>query len=58
MGKILGGVSGDSVWLKSLAEHDNVDNLVQLTCSASDLSHTLSPQTPFISYVSQEKNTC
>ncbi len=26
MGKILGGVSIESVWLKSLAKHDNVDN--------------------------------
>ena len=65
MGKILGGVSGESVWLKSLAELDNVDNFAQLTCSASDFSHTLSPQTPFIlyhknlwaSYVSQGKDT-
>ncbi len=48
MGKILDGVSSESVWLKSLAEHDNVDNFVQLACSASDFYHTLSPQTPFV----------
>ena len=42
MGKTLGGVSGESVWLKSLAEHDIVDNFVQLTCSASDFYYTLS----------------
>ena len=48
--KILGGVSGESVWVKSLGEHDNVDNFVQLTCSVRDFNHTLSPQTLFISY--------
>ncbi len=45
MGKILRGLSDESVWLKSLAEHDNV---YKLTCSASDLNHTLSAQNPFI----------
>ncbi len=63
MGKILGGVSGESVWSKSLGEHDNVDTFVQLTCSVRDFNHTLSPQTPFIlyhrkpwaQYVSQKK---
>ena len=63
MDKILGEVSSESVWLKSLAEHDNVDNFVQLTCSASDFYHTLSPQTSFVlyhenlwaSYASQKK---
>ncbi len=30
---ILNGVSDESVWLKSLSEHDNVDNFVQITCS-------------------------
>ncbi len=48
MGKILSGLSDESVWLKSLAEHDNVDKIVQLTCSASDFNHTLSSQIPFI----------
>ncbi len=48
MGKILRGLSDESVWLKSLAEHDNVDKFVQLTCSASDFNHTLSSQIPFI----------
>ncbi len=35
MGKILGRVSSESEWLKSLAEHD-VDNVVQLIGSASN----------------------
>ena len=48
MGKILRGVSDERVRMKSLAEHDNVEKLVQLTCSASDFSHTLSSQIPFI----------
>ena len=47
---ILGRVSGESVWVKSLGEHDNVDNFVQLSCSVRDFNHTLSPQTPFILY--------
>ncbi len=48
MGKILKGLSDERVWLKSLAEHDNVDKFVQLTYSASDFNHTLSSQIPFI----------
>ncbi len=54
MGKILRGLSDESVWLKSLAEHDNVDKFVQLTCSASDFNHTLSSQIQFILH---HKNT-
>ena len=54
MGKILRGLSDESVWLKSLAEHDNVDKFVQLTCSASDFNHTLSSEIPFILH---HKNT-
>ena len=48
MAKFLRDLSNESVWLKSLAEHDNVDKFVQLTCSASDFHHTLSSQIPFI----------
>ena len=58
MGKILGGVSGESVWPKSLAEHDNVDNFVQLTCSVRDFNHTLSPQTPIILYHKKPWPSC
>ena len=54
MGKILKGLSDESVWLKSLAEHDNVDKFVQLICSASNFNHTLSSQIPFIFH---HKNT-
>ena len=54
MGKISNGLSDESVWLKSLAEHDNMDKFVQLTCSASDFNHTLSSQIPFILH---HKNT-
>ena len=43
MGKILRGLSDESVRLKSLDEHDNVDKFV-LTCSVSDFNHTLSSQ--------------
>ncbi len=54
MGKILRRLSDESVWLKSLAEHDNVDKFVQLTCSASDFNHTLPLQIQFILH---HKNT-
>ena len=50
MGKILGWVSDECVWPKSLGEHDNVDNFVKLTCSVRDFNHTLSPQTLIILY--------
>ncbi len=56
MGKILRGLCDESVWLKSLAKHDKVDNFVQLTCSASDFNHTLSSQIPFI-FMSKRKKT-
>ena len=48
MGKILRHLSDESVCLKSLAEHANVDKFIQFTCSARDLNHTLSSQIPFI----------
>ncbi len=54
MDNILRGPSDESVWLKSLVEHDNVDKFVQLTCSASDFNHTISSQIPFILH---HKNT-
>ncbi len=54
MGKILRGVSNESVWLKSLAEHDNVNKFVQLTCSERDFNHIHSSKTPFLLH---HKNT-
>ncbi len=57
MGKILRGLSDKSVWLKSLAEHDNVDKFVQLTCSASDFNHTLSSQIPYVPPMPKRKKT-
>ncbi len=45
--KKFGWVSDESVWLKSLAEHDNVDRFVQITWSASDFIHTLSSHTSY-----------
>ncbi len=54
MGKISRGLSDESVWLKSLAEHDNMDKFVQLPCSATDFNHTLSSQ---ISFILHHKNT-
>ncbi len=72
----MSGVSSASLWLKSLAwkckciveitlkslaEHDNVDNIDQSTCPATDFYHGLSPHTPSILYHkklwgSQKKN--
>ncbi len=54
MGKIFRGLSDESVWLKSLAEHDNVDKFVQLTCSASDFNHIYAFITGSIHIVHQE----
>ncbi len=49
-----GGFQWKCIRLKSLAEHDNVDKFVQLTCSVRDFNLTLSSQTPFILH---HKNT-
>ena len=59
MGKILGGVSDESVLLKSLGEHDNVDKFVKLTCSVHfrHRSIHIAPQEYYVPPMLQRKKT-